>query len=115
MLPGFTAIAVPFAATLVSTIFLGWVLIFGGVASRSTRPQPDLAWLVGCAQRRVTWWRGRAVFLYRRHAHAHAGARRVLHGGRRVPGSSAPQAAPRDVERWGFLPSTASSRWRSAS
>ncbi len=32
MLLGFLAIAVPFAATLVSTIFLGWVLIFGGVA-----------------------------------------------------------------------------------
>lgn len=32
MLLGFLAIAVPFAATLVSTIFLGWLLIIGGVA-----------------------------------------------------------------------------------
>jgi uncharacterized membrane protein HdeD (DUF308 family) len=32
LLLGFLAIAVPFAATLVSTIFLGWMLIFGGIA-----------------------------------------------------------------------------------
>ncbi len=32
MLLGFLAIAVPFAATLVSTIFLGWLLVVGGIA-----------------------------------------------------------------------------------
>lgn len=32
MLLGVLAIAVPFAATLVSTIFLGWLLLIGGVA-----------------------------------------------------------------------------------
>jgi uncharacterized membrane protein HdeD (DUF308 family) len=32
MILGVLAIAVPFAATLVSTIFLGWILIFSGVA-----------------------------------------------------------------------------------
>ena len=31
MVLGFLAVAVPFAATLVSTLFLGWLLIVGGV------------------------------------------------------------------------------------
>jgi uncharacterized membrane protein HdeD (DUF308 family) len=32
MILGFLAVAVPFAATLVSTMFLGWILVFSGIA-----------------------------------------------------------------------------------
>ncbi len=51
---GVLAIAVPFAATLVSTIFLGWLLILSGIAEGARDPGSSVAGVsVGGAQRRA--------------------------------------------------------------